>query len=605
MVPSLPSSTANNATSPLMHQSPLSTKPHNGIVSLASQIIRNHFGEVVQTVADALQSREQLSLSKLYEEIISKRNHSSHHQHHQKNRITKSHVRAALLVLIQHGIVEPRIAPTFASTIHSQKQKQQRKRTQPQQPQYAPVVYRYNALAAVHRLRYAKMVEYIKRAVDETAAVIVLELAVLGRARTVELIRAAAEKCAPEQTNQHNRKLTLRQSVAETMCKLVQAGFIQKTPEIGSLLIVPDNEDEDEGETEFEMDANGSHPPRKRVKIDAETAMPAQLNDEDPAVVAILHSNAQWKNTLPIDAVWKINISLFHESLRAFHIGKLVAEIHGHRVQSAGSLITAALKYRAHYNFHNKDSNDFIMSTTFRPADILKYVPKPVIQLLEQKHGGLHFQIQKSFQQMADQLRNPLVVRRVGDDLFEVAVRSLVDFLQDRIAHQIVYDRHGEVAARVVSILNAKGWLESDALAELAMVPARDTREILHHLFRSRYVEIFHLSSSSSGTRQYNPASAIYLWGVDRKRLLIPTIRSNVATALWNIRLRRENHVQCGKIFLERAAAQQQQQDNGKNGDSADNRNDQLQYERFCLGLERLDVATLQLDETMMALHDF
>jgi DNA-directed RNA polymerase III subunit RPC3 len=604
MVASVPSSAANEATAPLMHQSPLSTKPHNGIVSLASQIIRSHFGEVVQTVADALQSRDQLSLSKLYEEIFSKRNHGSHYHPQRKNGITKAHVRAALLVLIQHGIVEPKVAPTFTSATLPNKQKQPRKRTQ--QHQYAPVVYRYNAMAAVHRLRFAKMVEYIKRAVDETAAVIVLELAVLGRARTVELIRAAVEKCAPEQNNQQNRKLTLRQSVIETTYKLVQAGFIQRAPEVGSLLIVQENDDEDEGETEFEMDADGSQPPKKRVKIDPDTALPAQPNDEDPAVIAILHSNAQWKNTLPIDAVWKINTLLFHESLRAFHIGKLVAEVHGHRVQSAGSLITAALKYRAHYNFQNKDSNNSMMSTTFRPADILKYVPKPVIQLLEQKRGGLHFQIQKSFQQMADQLRNPLVVRRVGDDLFEVAVRTLVEFLQDRIAHQIVYDRHGEVAARVVSILNAKGWLESDTLAELAMVPAKDTREILHHLFRSRYVDIFHLSSSSSGSRQYNPANAIYLWGVDRKRLLIPTIRSNVATALWNIRLRRESHMQCGKIFLERAAAQQQQQhDNGTNGDSADNKNDQLQYERFCLGLERLDVATLQLDETLMALCDF
>lgn len=43
---------------------------------------------------------------------------------------------------------------------------------------------------------------------------------------------------------------------------------------------------------------------------------------------------------------------------------------------------------------------------------------------------------------------------------------------------QVILDSHGEVAARVCSILNAQGHLEADAIAETAMVPAKDTREV-------------------------------------------------------------------------------------------------------------------------------
>jgi hypothetical protein len=43
---------------------------------------------------------------------------------------------------------------------------------------------------------------------------------------------------------------------------------------------------------------------------------------------------------------------------------------------------------------------------------------------------------------------------------------------------QVVLDSHGEVAARVCSILDAQGHLEADAIAETAMVPAKDTREV-------------------------------------------------------------------------------------------------------------------------------
>jgi hypothetical protein len=42
----------------------------------------------------------------------------------------------------------------------------------------------------------------------------------------------------------------------------------------------------------------------------------------------------------------------------------------------------------------------------------------------------------------------------------------------------VVLDSHGEVAARVCSILDTQGHLEADAIAETAMVPAKDTREV-------------------------------------------------------------------------------------------------------------------------------
>jgi hypothetical protein len=42
----------------------------------------------------------------------------------------------------------------------------------------------------------------------------------------------------------------------------------------------------------------------------------------------------------------------------------------------------------------------------------------------------------------------------------------------------VVLDSHGEVAARICSILMEKGYLESDVIAEMAMVPAKDTREV-------------------------------------------------------------------------------------------------------------------------------
>jgi DNA-directed RNA polymerase III subunit RPC3 len=174
-------------------------------------------------------------------------------------------------------------------------------------------------------------------------------------------------------------------------------------------------------------------------------------------------------------------------------------------IQSAGSLVTAALCYQSHIKHGSKTKADPVVTaadmTVFFTEDIVKYLPKPVLQLLEKKVGGMSVNLSKSWQELSER-RNPEVVRRIGDNRYEIALSSLKSYLHDRIFYQIVHDRHGEVAARVLSIINSKGWLESETLAERAMVPAKDTREVLHHLYRSRYIDLFHLSTS----RQYNPS---------------------------------------------------------------------------------------------------
>lgn len=126
------------------------------------------------------------------------------------------------------------------------------------------------------------------------------------------------------------------------------------------------------------------------------------------------------------------------------------------------------------------------------------------------------------------------------------------------------------------------------------MVPVKDTRAILHTLYESGYVEIFPLYSSSSA-KQQNPNNAIYLWKVEWPRLRRIAVEQ-ISLATLNMRLRRQHQVEVGKTFIERA-----QQETDEN----ENEMDKLNYQKFSLGLERIDVALQQLDETLMVLSDF
>jgi DNA-directed RNA polymerase III subunit RPC3 len=291
---------------------------------------------------------------------------------------------------------------------------------------------------------------------------------------------------------------------------------------------------------------------------------------------------------------------MFHDTLRAFCLGRLVSERYGTKVQSAGSLVTAALKFRAHQEHAGGDDATHATDlqrnpewrSQFRSDDVKQWLPKPVLQNLEKKAGGVDLNLSKAWQALLE-LVKPVVVRRIGTDQYEIAVQSLRACLRERVTHQMVHDRHGETAARMLSILDKQGWLESDALAVQAMVPAKDTREFLHQLYRSHYVELFHVTTS----KQHNPAATMYLWRIHDGRLL-RQVTENVAHALWNIRLRREHEVEVGKGWIERAQQAADTDENEQEGD-------RLNFEKFRLGLERLDCAAQQLDETLLVLQDF
>jgi DNA-directed RNA polymerase III subunit RPC3 len=539
---------------------------HDPIKSLASSCIRTAFGPLVQAVTDCLGCRGELTLKQIMFYL----------QNHTKRKciscfaISKAQIRAALIVLLQQSIVTTK--------------------RQPSNHESAAFVtsYIFHSDRAIYIQRYPKFVEYIKKVADATAACLIEELLLHGRLRTVDVVVKASEQLKASE-HPKSDKYTTRQTVVDSFCKLVHAGFIEQVVQFKEC--VDNNLDPDDGETELQFSLE---PPKKKMKV--EPPNDHVYKDEDPAVVLLLKSQHLYRAALPVDTVWRVNKQLFHETFASYSVGKLVAERHGHKIQSAGSLVTAALRYRAHMKYGVGSKIDDVATngniTVFSTENIVKYLPKPVLQLFEKKVGGMSANISKSLQDLCER-HNPPVMRRIGEDRYEIMLVNLSRYLHDKIFYQIVYDRFGEVSARILAILAKKGWLESDTIAEHAMVPVKDTREALHQLYRAGYIDLFHITNA----RAYLPTKATYLWCLDRRRLM-QKITENVAYALLQIRLRREHEVEAGKQWIERA---QQAEDTDEN----DHQSDKLNYKKFCLGLERLDVASQQLDETLLALRDF
>jgi DNA-directed RNA polymerase III subunit RPC3 len=441
-----------------VHTSTLASLPHDPPISLASNCIRDFFGATVQLVADALNARGGAStLGQLIATIASK-SRSKFRTDERKEIIKVSQlqstssvggpstpsIRAALLVLIQHStvLVKKSKVTTSAKT---------------------KTIYTYEFLIDRARLlpRYPRYVEYTKKALDETAAALIEELLVQGRMRTVDAIVATVEQLHLLKDAPRSDRYTYRQAVLESFRRLVGGGFIQQVQAI---------KDETE-EAEFDEQ---TPPPAKKARIE-------EHSTDDPAVVSLLQSGPY--KILPREAVWRVNLEMFHDSLRAVSLGWLVAERYGHKVQSSGSMVTAALKLAAHKR-HAQQDTDFETQSNFSTESITRYLPKSVLQNLEKKPGGVFPNLHKALVELT-KFTNPSVVEEmeVADGhpenaQFQVATRKLVQYLHDRIIHQVILDSHGEVAARICSILRHTGYLESDAIAESAMVPAKDTREV-------------------------------------------------------------------------------------------------------------------------------
>jgi len=337
-------------------------------------------------------------------------------------------------------------------------------------------------------------------------------------------------------------------------------------------------------------------------------------------------------------SIYRVNISMFHASLRAMALSRLVSEMYppsnsniknettttstattsNSLMNHVGAIVKAALTYMAHQEHAPRriGENDNIVGQQdeteierhdrmsewgmFYPANIVPYLSNDVVKALQSYQvGGMNHNVSLLLVQMS-KLQSPRIAIEVEEThghpkggKFELCTRQLLQRMRSRVEHKILSSHHGIVAARIVSILQTRGHCESDIVADEAMIPARDAREILHKLHRDRYVDLFDMHM----TKTHNTGTAIFLWDVISKRLST-TVIDNVCTALLNLLLRRQHEVEVGKEWMDRAKEAGATEENF-------HEEDMKKYQTFCMGLERLDRACLMLDETLMLLNDF
>ena len=461
------------------------------------------------------------------------------------------------------------------------------------------------------------------------------------------------DKVSSNAGKQSSKQQALTEIVA-SFKKLVEAGYIEAVKPVATAEEMKDEQDKEKElgnrvqgeEFEFDIGDDGNIVDKKKAPkkgkrkrstssdrgkqskktktLDANEINDyggSQCKNDDPIIVELLEPLVK---LIPLGSVYRVNTSMCHASLRSMVLGRLVQEFYGPRpninpknksteddgLEHVGKVVTAAVTFAARQEHapleqilgmeESEEDKHRRMAEwgAFTPSDIAPYLPSEVTKACQSMVGGTLQNISTMLIRMS-QLRYPPIVIEVEDasghpngGKFEICTRQLTQRLRDRILHRVITTRHGLVAARIVSILQVKGHMESDQIAEDAMVPAKEAREILHRLHRDKYVNLFDMHL----TKTHNSGTAIYLWHVNDDQLLQAVV-NDVNLAILNLRLRRQHEVEVGKDWMDRAKEAGATEENA-------HEQDQKRYQKFCKGLERLDCTLLQLDETLMVLKD-
>mmetsp|Transcript_14720 Transcript_14720/g.52979 ORF Transcript_14720/g.52979 Transcript_14720/m.52979 type:complete len:399 (+) Transcript_14720:457-1653(+) len=103
-----------------------------------------------------------------------------------------------------------------------------------------------------------------------------------------------------------------------------------------------------------------------------------------------------------------------------------------------------------------------------------------------------------------------------GGNNYSVDVNRTMQLIRTKEIEAIIRERFGVPACRIFRLLLLKSNLEQKQVSELAMIPVKDTRELLYKLLKAEYVQIQEVSRTSD----HAPSRTFFLWRVDLARAI-------------------------------------------------------------------------------------
>mmetsp|Transcript_15599 Transcript_15599/g.37801 ORF Transcript_15599/g.37801 Transcript_15599/m.37801 type:complete len:341 (-) Transcript_15599:5529-6551(-) len=204
------------------------------------------------------------------------------------------------------------------------------------------------------------------------------------------------------------------------------------------------------------------------------------------------------------DALWRVNADEFNRRFRHIACAALVREKVN---EAAGHLLLTMLEITRTNEIKVNEER----SSPVSEADVL--------QKLRESDAQVEIE---SIKRVLEKLTADTseLISCVGENHrganYCVNMRRIVDLIRIKEVEAVVRERFGGPACRIFRLLLLKRNLEQKQIAEMAMIPVKDTRELLYKLLKAEYVQIQEVARTSD----HAPSRTFYLWRVDLLRVV-------------------------------------------------------------------------------------
>lgn len=395
-----------------------------------------------------------------------------------------SKVKKALMVLIHHNIVDFRLHPK------------------------GYVEYLIDADHVLYLLRYPRYIHCAKTLYGDAGELIVEELLQNGRMCMSAVLRKVLGRLQVSQTPEAVRGKFVNLVQTHFLCRVPfpepgsQEGKVPtlilpeedmySVPKVHLQLLTADEEDDQEG------------PPSKKSRMESQP---------------------------DVGLYWRINFERFH----LFFRDQLLVQAASRRLGlKAGEVVRTLLR---------------LAETRTHPKDALSFpVNKHEVQQQLQREISLSQKEVDSFLNLL--VEDPLRLVRRSDErggMFCVDLHRGLRMLAEAFFASTVQDRFGAKSCRIFRLLLSKKFLEQRQIEELAMIPARDAKEMTYKMFQEKFVA----AQEIPRTPDFAPSRMIYLFHVDLPQLSRQMLEW-CCQAVCNLVLRREHICQEHRRLLDK-----------------------------------------------------
>lgn len=524
--------------------------------ALASKIIKEHFGDIVEKISSFLVQSGRKTLGEIFRGLP----------------LTKEEVKKGLSILIQHHLVEYMSGRNGATE--------------------------YNAILSniLLRRRFQKYVYCAKLKFGDVAELVVETFLLNGSDTLSKAAKRVSDRLASDEMVEQRTDID---HVIQKCKELVKDQYLIRV-RLPATTVAEETGGDSKKDEEEEMKDEECFviPPGVGKKRKADPMSPEQPTSSKKARLEDSSSANEDDTKFEDDGVyWRLNVEKFDQ----YFLDQMIVTATSERLdQSAGKIVGAMLRLAEDGRNLNTPATNSISI-----YDLMKKLPS--IPKLDQTEVHQYLSL------LSDDKTGGFVTKtdESAGGMYAVNMQKSIEIICRSACSTIVQERFGSKACRVFRLLIEKLHLEQKQIGELAMIPFKDVKELLYKLFDERMVKVQEVSKTSD----YAPSRTFYLFAVDLPSV-VRLLMNRCYQAIGNMMIRRETEEEENKRLLEKnekiegilsalSGTTEDTEQVMKELEELITPTEKLQLEKLKINLVRLEQGEIQVENTVFILENY